>query len=189
MADLAVVGCRVLCRQTQQRADDGCHEHRQNSGHTEPQCDGSDADPGGAGINDQLLALGESARHDEGADHRRGNQSDDPGEWRWRLSSPGQDRTERLHQHGPDGQYEDQEPRFHLRSPISAAAAATSTGTPGGVMGVRARVMAAAKTATMIGRKSRDAAGRDCCSPGRPVEALGVRPVGSAQGTDQAVTG
>jgi hypothetical protein len=40
---------------------------------------------------------------------------------------------------------------------MNAAAAATRTGTPGGAMGVKTRVIIAANTATMIGRLFPDA--------------------------------
>ena len=43
--------------EAQDCADDGCDEHRENGGHAKPQRDGADADSGGAGIDDQLLAL------------------------------------------------------------------------------------------------------------------------------------
>ena len=52
-----------------QQGADGCRdEHRENSGCPEPQRDGPGRQPGGAGIDDQLLACCEGAGHDERAE-------------------------------------------------------------------------------------------------------------------------
>ena len=72
----------VLRREAQQSTDDDSKQHRENSRRPEPQRDGTNGKPSGAGIDDQVLAPGERAGNDERGDQSWGHQGDNPSKWR-----------------------------------------------------------------------------------------------------------
>src|ERR671915_1814905 len=113
------------------------------------------AQPGRAWVERQFLVVRERAGEDERGEQRRGEQRDHGQGAVRQLAAAEDHRSRGLERHGGHGEAGDRDPDLRHRSPrkpMSAAADASRTGSPGGRKGVSARAIAPPSSATASAR-------------------------------------